>query len=98
MRCFFLVLFAISLALFLEYVINLNSQWSENVGWIALALSSLLCIVLTRPVWRNAFCIWLSGTGRSKVGDRSEALNAAMLIWVDFESSTARTEPEGIQA
>ena len=98
-RLCFLFLFFVSLGLLLEYVINLNSQWSENSGWIALGLASLLCAILTHPPWRNAVCVWLATSGRTKIGDRKGALDAAMLIWVDIESSTARTEPEsGIQA
>ena len=99
MRLFFLLLFFVSLGLFLEYAVNLNSQWSENSGWIALGLASLLCAILTHPPWRNAVCVWLATSGRTKIGDRKGAMDAAMLIWVDIESSTARTEPEsGIQA
>ena len=65
----------------------------------ALGLASLLCAILTHPPWRNAVCVWLATSGRTKIGDRKGALDAAMLIWVDIESSTARTEPEsGIQA
>ena len=98
-RLCFLFLFFVSLGLLLEYVINLNSQWSENSGWIALGLASLLCAILTHPPWRNAVCVWLATSGRTKIGDRKGALDAAMLIWIDVETSTARTEPEsGIQA
>ena len=98
-RLCFLFLFFVSLGLLLEYVINLNSQWSENSGWIALGLASLLCAILTHPPWRNAVCVWLATSGRTKIGDRKGALDAAMLIWIDVETSTARTEPDsGIQA
>ena len=98
-RLCFLFLFFVSLGLLLEYVINLNSQWSENSGWIALGLASLLCAILTHPPWRNAVCVWLATSGRTKIGDRKGALDAAMLIWIDVETSTARTAPDsGIQA
>ena len=43
--------------------------------------------------------VWLATSGRTKIGDRKGALDAAMLIWIDVETSTARTEPDsGIQA
>lgn len=99
MRLFFVLIFFVCIGQFLEYVVNLNSQWSENSGWIAWGLSSLLCAILTHPPWRNAVCVWLATSGRTKIGDRKGALDAAMLIWIDVETSTARTEPDsGIQA
>ena len=53
----------------------------------------------THPPWRNAVCVWLATSGRTKIGDRKGALDAAMLIWIDVETSTARTEPDsGIKA
>ena len=84
MRAFFVVLFVISIALLLEYTINLASQFSENIGWVALGVSSLLCSILTRPPWRLRFCVWLSAVG--KVGtDKHDAKAAALLIWVDVD-------------
>ena len=94
MRLFFAVLFVVSLALFLEYVLNLNSQFSENIGWVLLAISSLLCAGLTRPRLRNKFCVWLSGMSH-KIGDRQEALNAAMLIWVDIDPQRTASQDDG---
>ena len=81
MRLFFVQLFLVSLALFLEYTLNLSSQFSENIGWVLLGVSSLLCALLTTPKMRANFCVWLSGVSH-KVGDKKDALNAAMLIWV----------------
>ena len=88
MRFFFGVLCVVSLALFLDYVLNLNSQFSENIGWVLLGTSSLLAALLTRPPWRARFCVWLSGLTH-KVGDKRDALDAAMLIWVDIAPGTA---------
>ena len=86
-RLFFLMLAAISIGLFIEYIVNLNSQWSENVGWLVLAVTSLVCSAITRPPWRNAFCVWLSGSMRSKIGDKKDAVDAAKLIWIDLDSA-----------
>ena len=86
-RLFFLMLAAISIGLFIEYIVNLNSQWSENVGWLVLAVTSLVCSAITRPPWRNAFCVWLSGSMRSKIGDKKDAVEAAKLIWIDLDSA-----------
>lgn len=96
MRLFFAVLVIVSIALLIEYTVNLSSQWSENVGWIALALTSSLCSVLTHPPWRNAFCVWLSGVG-VKIGDKAEAMGAAKLIWIEMDEP-AKARPAQIAA
>lgn len=94
-RLFFVVLFVVSLILLVEYTVNLSSQFSENVGWILLAISSLLSSVVTRPAWRARFCVWLSGVG-VKVSDKAHAEGAAKLIWVEVSDKTAPNS--GIQA
>ena len=88
MRLFFGVLFIVSIALLIEYTVNLSSQFSENIGWVFLALSSFLCCVLSRPKWRAKFCVWLSGVSY-KSSDRLDALAAATQIFLvaDDESS-----------
>ena len=92
MRLFFLILVVVSVWLLLDYVLNLNSQFSENIGWVLLAISSLVCTTLTRPPWRNKFCVWLAGMGK-KGTDFEDARNAALLVWVDFSAkSDPRTE------
>lgn len=87
-RLFFAVLFVVSFILLIEYTVNLASQFSENVGWILLASSSLIFSVVTRPVWRARFCMWLSGVG-VKVGDKAEADSAARLIWIEVTEKTS---------
>ena len=84
MRLFFVVLLVISIILLVEYIVNLSSQLSENVGWVALGLSSLLCAVLTRPPWRARLCVFVAGVGH-KVEDKKDAEAAATLIWVNLE-------------
>lgn len=90
-RAFFMMLFVISIVLLIDYTVNLFSQWSENVGWIVLAISSLLCSALTHPSWRARFCVWLSGVG-VKVGEKAEAVGAARLIWIELaDEATSKT-------
>ena len=88
MRFFFLILFFVSLWLFIDYMVFLNSQFSENIGWVLLGLSALLNAILTRPPWRVKFCIWLSSMSH-KVGDRKDAVDAAMLVWTMLDNATA---------
>ena len=81
-------LFFVSLWLFIDYMVFLNSQFSENIGWVLLGLSALLNAILPRPPWRVKFCIWLSSMSH-KVGDRKDAVDAAMLVWTMLDNATA---------
>ena len=91
-RAFFAVLFVVSIWLLIEYVAFLHSQFSENLGWILLAISSLLFSAVTRPAWRVRFCVWLSGVG-VKVQDRAEAMGAARLIWIELHEDNPVVTP-----
>ena len=93
-RLFMLMQFVVSVIMLVEYIVTLSSQFSENIGWVFLIITSLVCAAVARPHWRAAFCIWLAKRGLSDT-DRAKAEEAASLIWLEISPSEKETEKPG---